>query len=244
MKNSFLKIPNLPDSKLTLAAVGNYPEIISALKNEGIRTVSFCNRNLSEETAMHQDMLMCHTEENRIFLDPHQDKSILEKEGFTVCFSDRLQKNYPDDVKLNCAVSEGFFICNKKCIDKSLHDALISSGKTPVYVNQGYSKCSVCFVSSNAVITEDTSIKTALDDMGVDVLLISKGDIYLSENHYGFFGGSTGKLDKNTLAVTGELKYHKDGNDIRSFCKRYGVAIIELTKGKIIDIGGIIPLKS
>ena len=243
MKNDFIKTPNLPEKKVTPAAVGDYPRIIEALIKEGIKTVSFTSSVLSDEVKRHQDMLLCHLGKDIVFIDPSQNGEILKKEGFTVRFSSALKENYPDDVKLNCAVSDTFFICNRKAIDASLHDALIKEGKRAVYVNQGYTKCSVCFVTENAVITEDTGIYEALKRSGIDTLLISKGDIYLSDSHYGFFGGSTGKTDKNTLAVTGKLSYHKDGKEISAFCEKHGVKLKELTDGRIIDVGSILPLK-
>lgn len=240
---AFLKVPNLPESKVTLAAVGNYPVIKDALIKEGIRVLSLESNILPAEVSRHSDMLLCHIRENTVFSAPDIDKSILEKEGFSVIHTEILKNAYPDDVKLNCAVSDTFFICNKKTVDISIHDMLIKQEKKPIYVNQGYSKCSVCFVTENAVITEDKGIFEALKNNGIDTLLISKGDIYLSDSHYGFFGGCTGKLGKNVLAVTGNLRYHKDRERISDFCKKYGVRIKELTKGRLSDIGGILPLK-
>ena len=244
MMKSFISVPNLPDNKISLAAVGSYPQIISALHSIGINTVSFENKNLPEEVCRHQDMILCHTGGNTVFLDPSQDKAVLENKGFSVKYSCAAEKEYPEDVKLNIAVSDNFFICNKKTCDKALLNALEAAGKHPVYVNQGYTKCSVCFVTENAVITEDEGIYKALKAFGADTLLISKGDIYLSDNHYGFFGGSTGKIDKSTLAVTGSLSTHSDGEKIRDFCKKHGVEILELTQDRIIDVGGILPLKA
>lgn len=243
MKEGFVNIPNLPEGQVCFAVTGDYPEITAVLNDLGIRTCSFRNENLSPEVSRHSDMLICHTGENRIFADPLQDMSVLLNEGFSVSASERLSEKYPLDVKLNTAVSGNYFICNRKTVDKSLFDTLIKYGKTPVFVNQGYTKCSVCFIRENAVITEDGSIYEALKKTDTDVLLISKGDIYLSEKHHGFFGGCTGKTDRNTLAVTGELKYHRDGNKILEFCAKHSVSVKELTKGIITDIGGILPLK-
>lgn len=242
--SSILSAPNLPEKKVSLVAVGDYPEIVAALHKEGIKTLSFRNENLSDEVSRHQDMIICHTDKNHIFLDPSQDKTILLNNGFSVTFSCVTKKNYPEDVKLNVAVLRDFFICNKKTCDTSLLEKLLSTGKKPVFVNQGYTKCSVCIVSENAIITEDEAIFSAVTKEGTDALLISKGDIYLSDKHYGFFGGCAGKLDKDILGVTGELKYHRDGGKILDFCKKHNVTIKELTKGRLTDIGGILPLKS
>ena len=239
----FIKYPNLPEDRVTLAAVGNYPEIIRALNTLGIRTVSLESDVLPDEISRHQDMLLCHTGENTLFLDPGQDKALLENEGFRVKAVPPLKDTYPGDALLNVAVGRDFFIYNPKSADPALVSELAKSGRRPVKVKQGYTKCSVCFVTENALITEDPSIYEALRDTEADVLFISKGDIYLSEEHYGFFGGSTGKTHKHTLAVTGSLSHHSDGEKIRAFCHSHNVDILELTKGRITDIGGILPLK-
>lgn len=243
LMDGFLVNPNLPDGRVTLAAAGNYPEIISALQSIGIGTLSLENRLLPEEVRRHSDMLICHTGDNSLFCDPSQNRALLEGMGFITEISSPLGKAYPEDVRLNVAVGQSFFVYNPKAADKMLAGELIIRGKRPVAVRQGYSKCSVCFVTNKAVITEDEGIAAALAVTGTDVLVISKGDIYLSDTHYGFFGGSSGKTDKDTLAVTGEIKYHRDGIRIKEFCKKHSVELLELKKGRITDIGGILPLK-
>ncbi len=242
MKEQFLTYPNLPEGKVTLAAAGDYPEIIEALKKEGIKTVSFESRILPDETKKHTDMLICHIGGEDIFTAPEIDNSVLKETGFSTFTSEEIKGTYPDDVKLNIAVGKDFFAYNPKTADKALINALECRSLKGIKVKQGYSKCSLCFVTENAVITEDPSIYTALKGSRIDVLLISQGDIYLSESHCGFFGGSTGKISPDTLAVTGELKYHRDKEIIEDFCFSHGVKIKELRKGVIVDIGSIIPL--
>lgn len=239
----FIKSPNCPEGKVTLAVAANYPEITAALKNEGIRVISLKNDVLSDEVSAHSDMLLCHTGDQEIFIDPSQNTDKFIYEGFNIQKVSPLFEKYPFDARLNIAAADNYFICNKKSADKNLYEFLLSCGKKPFYVNQGYTKCSVCFVTENAVITEDFSIASALKYSGIEVLVISKGDICLSDKHYGFFGGSTGKTDKYTLAVTGEMKYHSDAEKIIRFCEKHGVKIKELIKGRITDIGGILPLK-
>ena len=238
----FITTPNLPEREVSLAAVGNYPQIIRALQKRGIRTLSFESSILPEEVSRHQDMLLCHTGENEIFLAHGLSPEPLISEGFTVSFSAPLGDAYPHDVKLNVAVSRDFFVFNPKTADTALSEALTLSGRRAIPVKQGYTKCSLCFVTENAVITEDPSIYEALSSTDIDTLLISKGDIYLSDTHCGFFGGSTGKLSPDTLAVTGSLSTHRDGQKIKAFCEKHGVSILELTQNKIIDVGGILPL--
>lgn len=239
----FVQTPSLPEKRVTLAAAGAYPEVISALQGMGINTISFESKILPDEVSRHQDMLLCHTGKNRIFLSPDLNPDALIKEGFSVQCCDTIGSFYPDDVKLNVAVSRDFFIYNPKTADSTLVKALLGTGKRGIEAKQGYTKCSVCFVTENALITEDPSIYEALENTDIDTLLISKGDVCLSDTHYGFLGGAAGKIDSTTLAVTGSLLYHSDGDRIRDFCLSHGVSILELTDGRIIDIGGILPIK-
>ena len=64
------------------------------------------------------------------------------------------------------------------------------SGKRFVNVNQGYSKCSVAKVSEKAAITADSSLYKAMTEQGIDVLLISQGNITLKGYDCGFIGAS------------------------------------------------------
>lgn len=242
MNGTFIKTSGLPTAPVVLAATADDKDCVGRLHELGIKTLSFYDGVLPAETAMHTDMLICHTGNDKIFAADSQDISQLQKYGFHIQKTASLGDCYPNDVKLNCAVSEKFFVCNKKTVDTSLYNYLIDLNLQPVFVNQGYTKCSVCFLRENAAITDDESVYKALRKNNTDVLFISKGDIVLSSRHYGFFGGSVGKIDENTLAITGELSYHRDKDKILSFCDKYGITVKELIKGKIRDIGGIIPL--
>lgn len=239
----FVKTPNLPTGSVSLAAIGNYPVFIEALSEKGIRIYTPESTVLDEEVKRHADMLICHTGENVIFADPMQNVTLLENEGFTVLKTEALLRDYPFDTRLNTAVGKNYFICNPKTVGKALSEHLINKWLTPLYTKQGYTKCSVCFITEDAVITDDESCYKAIRNHFSDALLISKGDIFLSEKHCGFFGGCTGKLGKNTLALTGELKTHRDAREIYAFCNKHEVEIKELSSGRLTDIGGILPLK-
>ena len=67
VKERFVEKPNLPESKVTTAAVsGAYPEILEALKAHGIRcvTTEFDTR-LPDPIAYHADMQMFHLDKGR-----------------------------------------------------------------------------------------------------------------------------------------------------------------------------------
>ena len=243
MRNGIVS-PNLPDEKVGLVLVKREPALLDALEKLGIRALSPEKESgTDEEVSEHADTVCCAVGGNRFVVSPGQKKlkAELESLGCRVLVSAPLSAPYPGDVLLNAAVTESFAVGNFQYTDPVLLEAL--SDRLLLRVKQGYAKCSLCFVTQNAVITEDEGIARAMTEYGADVLEISKGDVYLSEKHYGFFGGASGKLSKTELAVTGSLRFHRDGERIRDFAEKHGVKLTELTDGVMKDVGGIIPLR-
>ena len=244
--SEFVRTPNLPEAPVTLAAVCDFSPVTQVLHARGIETLSpAAGAALPEETAGHADLLLCHAGGNVCFIAPGQEKlaARLREEGFSVRYSAPPGAAYPEDIRLNVAVAGDFALGRFDSVDAGLTAFLRESGRKLIPVKQGYARCSVCFVTDRAFITEDPSIAAALEKCGASVLRIAPGDIYLSERHYGFFGGASGKIAKDKLAVTGSLAAHRDGDRIRAFAESHGVKIVELTNRKITDIGGILPLK-
>lgn len=106
-------------------------------------------------------------------------------------------------------------------------------------MRQGYSKCSTCVVSQNAIITADTGIYKAAESNGIEVLCINNDGIHLRSGRIGFIGGVSGLIDKGTLAFNGDINRHSDSNIIKDFCKNKNVEIVCLKDGELEDIGTI-----
>lgn len=239
-----ISTPNLPDRDVGLVLVKNEISTVKALESLGIKTLSpVPHPLLDSEVAEHADMLCCYIGDGVCVISPEQTALMhkLTQKGFTVYESAPLREDYPEDVALNFAVTRDRIIGNLKHADKLLLYCL--NNKKRIDVKQGYAKCSTCVVTDNAFITEDTGIHAALTRDGADVLLISAGDVLLSDRHHGFFGGAAGKIGKNRLAINGSLCYHGDGERIKAFLHQYNVEAVELIDAPIKDIGGIIPLK-
>ena len=88
-------------------------------------------------------------------------------------------------------------------------------------VQQGYTKCSICVVSENAIITSDIGIHCKAKESGIDSLLISPGYIDLPGYKYGFIGGASFKISDNVIAFTGSLDSHPDKDNIEHFLCKY-----------------------
>ena len=239
-----LDVPNLPVKRVRLCAAGSEPIAARLREYDVSALVPVPCPRLPEETAAHADMLLCHAGGNTVFAEPSQGRIAeeLKRYGFEVRFSSPAGNAYPADVLLNVAIGKDLAAGNFQHADKGLLRHLQNGGIKLLPVKQGYAKCSLCFVTENAFITEDAGLAKTLTAAGKDVLPIAPGDVYLSERHHGFLGGAAGLLAPDTLAFTGALSAHRDGERIRAFLKKYNVRPLELTGGMITDIGGILPL--
>lgn len=156
-----------------------------------------------------------------------------------VCGTKKIKGSYPGDIWYNAAVFGKTAIHNFKYTDTKLYEEMKAKSLNLINVKQGYSKCSICIVSDNAIITDDEGIYKSAVENKTDALKITKGDVFLKGMNYGFFGGATG-LYNDTLFVNGELKTHTDEKNIRAFCRNYNVYVAEMKKGTICDIGSVL----
>ncbi len=238
--------PNLPSSRVTVAAVGHqYERVIAALEGVGISCIKLdaCDR-LPPAVQYHADMLLHHLGGRELLIHNEHTKDAQElmKYGFSVAaISQPLGATYPFDCTLNVLRLGNRIICGRNpapeitryCENKGIEQLMCA---------QGYARCSVCVVSDNAIITTDPSIAAICKQEGIDVLKISAGHIRLDGYPYGFIGGCCGLIDKGVLAFTGVLERHPDSEIMLDFLQKYNVKHINLTDGELLDIGGILPL--
>ncbi len=240
-----LQDPNLPQRQVRFCIAALPRQAEDRLLKAGVAVLSpLPDFHLPPEEQTHADLLFCHPGGSRLFLAPSQTRlqRILEERGFSPVVAGSPGCAYPADIGLNVAVGDDFAAGNFRYCEPLLLSALREQKKKLIQVRQGYAKCSLCFVTDRAFITEDAGIAKALRSQGADVLGITKGDVYLSERHYGFFGGAAGKIAPDVLAVNGSLNTHQNGKEIIGFLSAHGVAPLELQDGQISDVGGILPL--
>lgn len=150
---------------------------------------------------------------------------------------------YPENILLNFLFLNNTLYGKLSAIDKNLLDFCEENNIRTVNINQGYARCSTLVLNEKAVITSDFSIEKALKNDGVEVLLISSGNIILDGYNYGFIGGASGKLDENTVAFFGNVTSHPDYRRIEKFCNNHNISIKILCKDMpLTDIGGIVKI--
>ncbi|MDY2783839.1 MAG: hypothetical protein SOT80_10670, partial [Candidatus Pseudoruminococcus sp.] len=134
-------------------------------------------------------------------------------------------------------------ICRALSIDDKLMEYCKTNSIKIISVKQGYARCSTAVVAESAVITSDSGIYKACIENNIDVLKIENGYIEIEGYDYGFIGGSCGKLSNDILAFCGDIKAHKNYNNMKTFALNYGVNLISLSNKNLFDVGGFIPTK-
>lgn len=232
----------LPANARCRAIAEGWPEITRALQAQGLTVLPVpAHPALPEPIRCHADLQLFPLHGKRVLVV--QDAPVLSQRlaqlGWTVIpCAKPLGGTYPQDVLL-C----GFVLRGKLYgLPQAMAEELMAAYPEVIPVKQGYARCSTCLVDANSVITADEGIACAAERQGLAVLRIHPGHIDLPGYAYGFIGGCAGWIAPHTLAFTGELAAHPDGEAIRSFCEARGVAVVCLCPGPLRDIGGILPL--
>lgn len=242
---SLIKTPNLPQSKVKHCLIGEkYTQEIDELTKLGIECIPLKpNKMLDDEINSHADILCFSCGNGKIIADEHTiGEDEIKKLGITIDYEAGIKSPYPNDVKLNCALLNNKIICNQSLASAKILDFASQNNIEIINTKQGYSKCNICVITDNAVITEDEGITSLLNFCQIDVLLISKGDIYLSDKHYGFLGGASGRLSSNEIYFSGNLEEHTDYQRIMDFLNKYHIKPIYNKSHKLHDFGGFIAL--
>lgn len=205
------------------------------------------NALLDKRTASHPDMSVLKISSDTVYLSEFYRNTDFErklKEFFAdIRYPEGKQGSaYPSDSLLNVSVVGKYFIYNPVSADKMLVNDLRTLSYTGIPVKQGYTNCSVCAVSDDALITSDPSIYKACSSEGLDILYIDKPIASLEGFDYGFIGGSSIRLSDADIAFTGQITDEEIRGKIDDFLRKYGKNAIYLTEIVLFDIGSAIVL--
>lgn len=202
------------------------------------------NPSLDPRLAGHADLSVFVPDDQKVIvgeaLYPYFVKLLTNMDAnYTVIASERQGRTYPQDAGLCVCRAGKHIIYNHKTVDPNAEKCLYG---VRISVPQGYSKCSVCIVADDAIITPDNAIAQRASEHGIDVLKISPGHIVLDGYPYGFIGGAAFLMDEHSLALTGTLENHPDEERILTFLRKYAVNPVYLTDEPIFDIGSAVCL--
>ncbi|MBO5897150.1 MAG: hypothetical protein J6Q83_07615 [Clostridia bacterium] len=221
-----------------------YTDEIRELTDLGCEIITFKpSQLLDEEINSHADISFFKCFDNQLVINSEvkweiepflTDLRLVECKG--------IKSPYPNDVALNCALIGKYLLCNTKYAAEEIKAFCKSNSIELLHTNQGYSKCSVCVLNENAVITECSAIASLLKIYQIDVLKISAGHVALSDSHYGFIGGASGMINDNTLYFSGNISTHPDYEVILKFLDKYNIKPVFNKSRKLSDFGGFIKL--
>ena len=146
-------------------------------------------------------------------------------------------EKYPETAGYNAVVTSEFLIHNSALTDPVIRNLCLN--KTPVHVNQGYTRCNLLFLDDGHAITSDEGIYNALDANRIETLFVQPVGIALPGYSHGFFGGCCGMYG-NRLFTIGNPDYFSGGNKIRQLACRLNIEIVELCDSPLFDGGGVI----
>lgn len=194
--------------------------------------------------ASHPDIYVCKIKEDMVIEESQYNltKEQLQTEDEN-CYigKSELEDKYPGTIKYNAVALGPFFIHSTKYTDEKILEIVKKNHMEVVDVKQGYTKCNIVLVDDNSIITSDVGIAKALRARGVNVLLISKGQVKLPGFEYGFLGGASGKIG-NEILFNGNLKEHEDFVAIKSFIEDKGIGLKYFEDYPLEDIGSIIEI--
>ncbi len=199
---------------------------------------------LYDAICTHTDVMLYKLDEKTVIVEPSTYEYFKEKlhgikvvKGKTI-----LNEKYPFDIAYNAAQVGKKLICNEKYTDRKILDYCIENDIKIINTKQGYSKCSICVISDNAIITSDKNIAIQAEKNEIEVLLVNDDKVKLRGFEHGFIGGATGLLKKDLLAVNGNINLHSDADKILNFLQNQKIQVISLNDGEITDIGSIVAM--
>jgi len=202
----------VPENPQTYKAVASHPDINMFWDGKVLYMTEFCYEGISGE---------------------------FQKRGIRCKSCGVIGEKYPENVGFNGAVVGRHVIHNFKYTDPEVLAGIKNKdGKILINVKQGYSKCSICIVDDNSVITSDKGIARELLAHKIDGLLISEGGVELEGMNYGFIGGATGSCD-DEIFFCGDITEHPDYLNIKEFIESRGKKIDYVENVPLTDVGTV-----
>lgn len=245
MSVSFVKNPNLPKKRVRDCIIGSaYTEENKELTELGINCIKLSRLpTLDDEISSHADIQAFNKGNGDLIISKQAGEKLKENlNDFNLTIEKNIKSPYPNDIKLNAAFIGNKIICNKSFVSKEIITFANENNIEIIHTKQGYSRCSLCIVNENAVITEDPGLAYLLNIYQFDVLKITPGKIHLSEAHSGFIGGASAKLSENEMYFSGDISKHPDFDEIKAFLDNYNISMVYYKSRILTDFGGFIQL--
>lgn len=198
-------------------------ELKDYIINMGYEVISIPPAEIDSPIASHADIQVCR----------------LVDDVVVMANINELGSVYPEDAVFNACCTGSFFIHRLDITNRMLLSTAEELGLKLINVKQGYSRCSCLPIDGNSIIIYDRGIAKACESHGLDVLLVSHGNILLPGYDTGFIGGTAGKVG-DTIVFNGDLSKHPDYDRIVAFIAERGLEVKYFEDWPLSDIGSII----
>ncbi len=188
----------------------------------------------------HPDIFFCKTNKRLIVAPnlPDNYKKILSEHHIVFAEGSKaVRHSYPEAAVYNVVITENLLIHKTNITDTTILND--SKNLKHINVKQGFTRCSLLPLKEDHFITSDEGIHKTLVGKGFQTLLVTSDEIILPGHSHGFFGGACGVIE-NKIFIIGNLSYHRDGEQIKTFITRLDYEIIELYDGPLFDGGSLI----
>ncbi len=201
--------------------------------NHKVKKIPLSN-DVYDEISGHSDIFYANID-GEVYSAPNA--SIIEKEF--IIGNEKVGKNYPDDVKYNvCQI--GKYVIGSKYADEKIKD------KINIFVNQGYTKCSIAVTGEKSCITTDKGIYDKIKN-DIDTLYIEEKNIKLLDKNKniskmnGFIGGASALIN-NTFILFGDIKNFNKENQkkILNHLSKHNLKFKDFKNLEVVDYGGIL----
>ncbi len=239
----FVDKPHLPQGKVRRLIVGKkYKKVLeNALSEQNIAAIWLKNNEyVDERLTGHCDLMAAHLTKNVLAVQKGvlNDCELINNIKLIETAAPK-KPEYPYDAGLNICIVGDKLIYNPKSADEQT----VSLFKgTKLCCKQGYTKCSVCVVDEDSIITADRKISAVASAAGMSVLTVSENLTALDGFEHGFIGGASFKISRNEMAFTGVINDTSEKLRIEHFLNERGVSAVYLTDMPLFDIGSAIPI--
>ncbi len=143
---------------------------------------------------------------------------------------------YPRSALFNAMATRDYLIHRTDITQQRIKERCQNMVK--IHVNQAYTRCNLLSLDQTHWITSDRGIERALQSHGLTTLYVDPRAVRLEGFPHGFFGGCCGVFG-SMLLVNGSLETLGESEQVRGFVEKAGFSLLELHKGALHDIGGI-----
>ena len=145
---------------------------------------------------------------------------------------------YPYDIPLNYLYVNNHIIGKNGYMSEKLRELTDKKNVPLIPIKQGYARCST-LIAENCGATSDKMICKTLRNIGIDILLIESGNIFLDGYNCGFIGGASFFYD-DTVYFFGDPLSHPDGKKIIDHLNKHKIKVYTLGDGPLTDLGGAV----